>query len=284
MKAFKRVLSLLLVASVSLANASQVIELNQFRGEVVIPADGVFTVTTGDRSGGIAQKDFDNLKRVIESAATPVSLTLIGKGELPNGCFAQIKNLKSIDISAYSVIPDNFIPRGSIERVVLSHNVTKISSNAFFNCPNLTTIEFAGEPRTATSLVLGGSAFASNPGLIDVDMSYATELLGNTFSECVNLKSVNLSSVKELGQQIFGSSNKLERIDLSAAGVIRLLTDENMVMQGFYMRAERACTLILNKDKFGKGKGKPRVSKEGNEWLTRDANGTPLKWFAIESK
>ncbi len=280
MKCIKLVCSLFMVAALTVVNGAQSYELSQFKGDVEMPADGVIIVKTGDK-GGVSQRDIDNLRASIESASTPVTLTLVGNCELPNGAFSKATNLKSIDVSTYSKIPDNFAPYSSIERVVLSHNVEMIGSNAFMNCENLSSVEYAGAPRTAKSLDIRGSAFANNPSLIDINLSYATSLHGNTVSLCPNLKSVDLSSAVEFGPQIIGSCNKLERVDISAPGAFRFLCEEHLVMQGIYMRAERGCTLILNADKF-KGKGRPKT-KDG-EWLTRDASGTPLTWCAIEEK
>ena len=80
--------------------------------------------------------------------------------------------------------------RTMITKVVIGEGVTKLTTNAFCGCSNLTEVEFA---ENSSLQMIGGSAFKNCSSLESIDLPEGmTTISGNAFKNCRSLKNVYL--------------------------------------------------------------------------------------------
>lgn len=106
-------------------------------------------------------------------------------------------------------ISDNaFVNAVRIESVVISKNVQRIGSRAFYGCQLLKTVQFADDS-SCTSI--GDFAFAECPKLRTAEIPSGVTVLGNSlFSGSVKLKNLTLhDGITAVGEDVFGGCVEL---------------------------------------------------------------------------
>ena len=114
-----------------------------------------------------------------------------------------------------------------LENLTLPSTLVTIEKFAFYNCPNLKTVDFT---RCKHLKEIGENAFTYCKKLEEVDFSLSTQLkrIGdNTFAYCKKLQKIILPvSLEEIGNETFSSCEKLEEIDFSLCTQLKRIGDE----------------------------------------------------------
>lgn len=116
-----------------------------------------------------------------------------------------------LDLSNLTTMP--VLKNCSMKKVVLPAGITSLPGDAFYNCNNLTEIDFNGSEETITQI--GNSAFY-RCGFETVDLTPLVNLDslgGYSFAYCENLVAVKIpASVNNIGSQNFINCNKLKDV------------------------------------------------------------------------
>ena len=143
-------------------------------------------VTSTEMVNGIEwsyEKDFDRIRNV-----HPVN-----KDILPEDVIIPDK-LGGIPIT---VIGENAFSETKIKSITIPDTVNSVSSSAFADCPNLTTIKL---PRNSISV--GKNAFRNCKALTDVFVEWVED---SAFEGCTNLKTVTIPNAATSKYRTFGS-------------------------------------------------------------------------------
>ncbi len=264
------------------ATAQTTYEIAQFDGSLNPDPASVWVVNVGD-GGALNSQAFAGLRDAIMSAASPVSVQIVGTRPLSHGAFQACENLASVDLSQTPSLADGSFYKSTVQSVKLSNNITKIGRDAFRGCSSLTAITLSDEPRTETKLEVLGSAFQDCKLLKTLSLP-ATFVDSYAFSGCYAIEVLELPLATELGANLLGSCNKLTRVDMSAPGAFYFFGEgnesgEKVFANMHYPHLKSNCVVVLNEDKAGK-KGRPKADLESSVWLTH--KGEPIYWKSIE--
>lgn len=126
-------------------------------------------------------------------------------------CFVPSGVGENVDLTSYNITTigkNAFISNSSVKNVKIPANTTKISSEAFYNCTNLVSVEFATGSLLQT---IGDSAFEYCESLENIDLANCTSLISigeNAFYSCESLSSFNIpNSIREIGEGAFSGTN-----------------------------------------------------------------------------
>ena len=136
-------------------------------------------------------------------------LTTIPKNfikEYPSGNFDEPNNVIQIASSGFSWVKD-------LEEVHIGRRVTKIHSNAFYQCRNLKEIIFK---YPGSLQAIGSAAFYGCSSLVEVTLPETLTYIGSyTFFNCTNLKEINIpDGVKNIFNNTFYRCPNLEKVYL----------------------------------------------------------------------
>ena len=98
----------------------------------------------------------------------------------------------------------------SIKQIIIRNGITRIGSNAFRECSNLTSITI---PDSVTSI--GEEAFFGCSSLASISLPGVKEIENDAFRGCSSLASINLTMVDSIGSGAFCGCSSLASITLS---------------------------------------------------------------------
>lgn len=147
----------------------------------------------------------------LESIDIPASVTIIG-----NSSFLDCTALKTVTINSSGalVIGSDAFSNTAIASVTIPKGTTKIDSNAFKGCANLTTVDFAAG--TAT-LALGTGVFESCTALTSIALPDRVKALPNyAFRYDSALENITFNKVTSIGNGAFSETKALKSVTLPA--------------------------------------------------------------------
>ncbi len=107
-----------------------------------------------------------------------------------------------------------YMMRKYVLTVRVTEGITELCENAFYNCPNLTSVSL---PSTVT--VIGGFAFADCPSLTSVNIPNGVTAISDwAFNDCTSLQSLDLpDGITTIGDGAFNGCKALKELDLPAS-------------------------------------------------------------------
>lgn len=180
-------------------------------GKASFASSGLTSVVLPQSVTEIGLSAFIDCKDLI-AINLPNSLKIIN-GMAFKGCI----NLISIDIpdTVTDLGPNTFDGCSSLSAVRLSNSITVLNAYMFYGCVSLKQIKI---PKSVTSLGYGndGGCFMGCTQLTSIEIPSSVSFIGNdTFVSCRALKSIDISSVKNLYNRVFSGCSNLETIKLS---------------------------------------------------------------------
>ncbi|MCI6075951.1 MAG: leucine-rich repeat protein [Catenibacterium mitsuokai] len=150
-------------------------------------------------------KYYGELTKTVDSGTTDeMNWSLNGKGTLTISGKGDMKSYYYKDRPWYKY-------KDNIKKVMIEDGITSISSNAFYDCPNLTEVSIAN-----TVTIIESSAFRNCTSLKSISFpSNVTKLGNNVLTNCTSLEDINIpGSVTEIGDYAFSHCTSLENLTL----------------------------------------------------------------------
>ena len=150
-------------------------------------------------------KYYGELTKTVDSGtADEMNWSLNGKGILTISGKGNMKSYYYKDRPWYKY-------KDNIKKVMIEDGITSISSNAFYDCPNLTEVSIAN-----TVTIIESSAFSNCTSLKSISFpSNVTKLGNNVLTNCTSLEDINIpGSVTEIGDYAFSHCTSLENLTL----------------------------------------------------------------------
>lgn len=147
--------------------------------------DGLSKVTVAAvQSGGSGGSQAPYIEYTLNASKEITAAKLVGFTKIPNGCFAYMDSLTSVDISGSpgitSIGAQAFRECSKLTNFAIPNTVTSIGNYAFYNCDALTSIVI---PDTTTSI--GNYAFASCAGVTSIIIGSGVKSIGAyAFQSC----------------------------------------------------------------------------------------------------
>ena len=174
------------LTSVYLPDGVSSIMTNAFNGDKNVVLNVAYNSYAKNwaESKGISYEERKPIELASGTCGDNLSWTLSSDGILTiagTGTMATYRGETNIPWYAY---------RSMVTKVVIGEGVTKLTTNAFCGCNNLTEVEFT---ENSSLVMIGGSAFKGCTSLKSIELPEGmTTISGNAFKYCKNLKNVYL--------------------------------------------------------------------------------------------
>lgn len=151
--------------------------------------------------------------------------------ELDNKCFANMKSLEKLDLSACEngVLGDDFcLDCENLHEVIFPPHLCDVGWCAFMRCKKLTNIDIVTDEPVVK---IPGSAFAMCYGLKEVKVNAPITIASQSFKGCRNLRKID-APIKHLsGYDSFTSCRKLKELTF-LPGDLPVSRDEPFKLSG----------------------------------------------------
>lgn len=190
-------------------------------------------------------------KSGISSISLPNTFKTVG-----DAVFGDTKNLKELTLPEGSEVMElDAFSLSSIQKIVIPNTIYHIE-RAFYNCPELTTIETYGTrttiPSTGKPAVIGNECFNYSPKLavLSIPESVA-EIETSALGKCQVKTLVLPASVKKLAFNAFGNASSLDEISLMSPTMV--VAGDNPVPTGIKkIKVPQNLVEIYKQDKYWK--------------------------------
>ncbi len=155
-----------------------------------------------------------------EKFAIPPFFSEYEEGHIKDGVFSFDK-ITTVNAQSLTKLPNNMFAGKKVESVILSDNLTQISSNAFGSCKNLREIRLPGGLKKICS-----GAFTGCTNLKYINLPEGLETIEGAAFSYSGLEKVTIpSTVTFIGQKAFSNIPSLSRIVIKE-GNLKVLDDE----------------------------------------------------------
>ncbi|MCR4760390.1 MAG: leucine-rich repeat domain-containing protein [Oscillospiraceae bacterium] len=225
----KRSLAIVLAVTALCTPVSTSPVLKEFRAEPIVASAADFLSGLGFREFSYESSDhsYTLYFAIKDRAAKTATLTACCTHQSGiNLTIPETVRCRGVSYQVVSIGLNAFNQQNNINTVKVPKTVTELSTYAFSNCRNLTSIDFAqvrpGYGDYALRII-GGSAFMNCEKLQSTDfLNNVTEIAGMAFKNCKNINFVYAPKLTYLGANAFSGCSKLNFIDLTGSTITEI--------------------------------------------------------------